>query len=82
MSDLTESQKIALCAAAGIPYTPDSSAIVTHISGIREALIVRDAQLENIRQGVRRQALGILGLVGLSFDDLHAWVTKKEEKGR
>lgn len=82
MSDLTESQKIALCAAAGIPYTPtlDSSALVVAVSAQREALRVRDAQFEQIKVDVVRQCLSILKRIGWTRDDLQAWNIKQEEK--
>lgn len=67
----------AACAAVDLP--PDSPADVL-LDKIMGALNARDIEIERVRQGVKRQALGILGLVGLSFDDLHVWVTKKEEK--
>jgi SMC interacting uncharacterized protein involved in chromosome segregation len=47
---------------------------------LEEQVNTRDIQIEQFKQGVKRQALGILGLVGLTFDDLHAWVINKEEK--
>jgi hypothetical protein len=35
-----------------------------------------DAELERIRQDVKRKGLGLLGIIGLTRDDLAAWKMK------
>ena len=39
-----------------------------------------DAELEKLRQEVKRKALGLLGTIGLTPDDLAAWKMKQEGK--
>ena len=39
-----------------------------------------DAELERLRQEVKRKALGLLGIIGLTEDDLAAWQAKREGK--
>ena len=39
-----------------------------------------DAELARLRQGVKRKALGLLGIIGLTPDDLAAWKMKREGK--
>lgn len=43
---------------------------------------VHDAELEHIRQEVKRKALGLLGTIGLTAEDLAAWKVKQDEKRR
>ncbi len=49
---------------------------------LKADLTERDTQIEIFKQGVKRQALGILKLAGLTRDDLLAWIIKQEEKGK
>lgn len=65
--------------AVGAPPGADASVVASHAAKLREALNIRDIQFERIKHDVKRQALGILNLMGLTHDDLHAWVIKKEE---
>jgi hypothetical protein len=39
-----------------------------------------DAELERLRQEVKRKALGLLGIIGLTEDDLAAWKVRQESK--
>ena len=39
-----------------------------------------DAELERVRQEVKRKALGLLGIIGLTTDDLAEWKMKQETK--
>ena len=43
---------------------------------------MRNAELERIRQEVKRKALGLLGIIGLTADDLAAWKMKQDAKNR
>lgn len=66
--------------AVGAPPGADAKVVMAHAVKMRSDLNVISIEFERIKQDVKRQALGILGVVGLTFDDLHAWVVKKEEK--
>jgi hypothetical protein len=39
-----------------------------------------DAELERLRQEVKRKALGLRGIIGLTPDDLAVWRVKQEAK--
>ena len=64
----------------GAPVGADAKAVVVAAISMRNELNLLSIRMGRITQDVKRQALGILGVVGLSFDDLHAWQIKQEEK--
>ena len=41
-----------------------------------------DAELERLRKEVKHKALGLLGTIGLTSEDLAAWKVKQEAKVR
>jgi copper oxidase (laccase) domain-containing protein len=41
---------------------------------------VHDAELDRLKQEVKRKALGLLGSIGLTADDLAAWMMRQDGK--
>ena len=68
--------------AVGAPVGADPQAVMVAAMNLRIEVNILSKTIGNIKQGVKRQALGILGVVGLTFDDLHEWIVKQEEKGK
>jgi len=70
----------AICDALSIPPTRDPDAALRAALAQKAALNERNIEFERIKLNVKRLALGVLGVVGLTYDDLHAWVMKREKR--
>jgi len=66
--------------AVGAPVGADVATVLTAAITMRDNLDVRNLEFESVKLEVKRKALGLLGMVGLTLDDLQAWRIKHTNK--